>query len=168
LVAIPCGFESHHRHQLRNAPFGMSPRLTARPLSRTGRFFAFEANPQAGFRAVQRRFTLRYFTCAAGINPSLRQGFAAPPLPLNTSIFIGRRGNPRGSWSAGKAGPPDQPSGSQLRRTTPFSSRPQELQFSFVLPLFHHPAPAPMLSAPAAAITFLFTITKSIVSVLDP
>ena len=42
MVATPCGFESHHRHQLRNSLFGTNPRLAARLLSRTGNFFASE------------------------------------------------------------------------------------------------------------------------------
>ena len=44
-VATPYRFESGHRHQLRNAPFGTNPRLAARLLSRTRRFFASKSNP---------------------------------------------------------------------------------------------------------------------------
>ena len=48
IASLDCGFvfqiwqliHSVHMAQLRNAPFGTSPRLAARSLSRTGRFFA--------------------------------------------------------------------------------------------------------------------------------
>ena len=46
-VSLPVfgrGFETYHHRQLRNSLFGTNPRLTARLLSRTGNFFAFDCD----------------------------------------------------------------------------------------------------------------------------
>ena len=69
--------------QLRNAPFGTSPRLAARSLSRTGRFFASASRPRCW--VVMQGYEVR--TCSAAprfktVTASLGHSFVPPTWKL--------------------------------------------------------------------------------------
>ena len=75
--------------QLRNAPFGTSPRLAARSLSRTGRFFASASRPRCW--VVMQGYEVR--TCSAAprfktVTASLGHGFVPPTWKLIRSVHM--------------------------------------------------------------------------------
>ena len=75
--------------QLRNAPFGTSPRLAARSLSRTGRFFASASRPRCwvvmqGYEVRTRSAAPRFKTVTA----SLGHGFVPPTWKLIRSVHM--------------------------------------------------------------------------------
>ena len=78
--------------QLRNAPFGMSPRLAARSLSRTGRFFASASRPRCW--VVMQGYEVR--TCFAAprfktVTASLGYGFVPPTWKLIHRVHMTRK-----------------------------------------------------------------------------
>ena len=80
---------SVHMTQLRNAPFGTSPRLAARSLSRTGRFFASASRPRCW--VVMQGYEVR--TCSAAprfktVTASLGHGFVPPTWKLIRSVHM--------------------------------------------------------------------------------
>lgn len=75
--------------QLRNAPFGTSPRLAARSLSRTGRFFASASRPHCW--VVMQGDEVR--TCSAAprfktVTASLGHSFVPPTWKLIRSVHM--------------------------------------------------------------------------------
>ena len=75
--------------QLRNAPFGTSPRLAARSLSRTGRFFASASRPRCW--VVMQGDEVR--TCSAAprfktVTASLGHSFVPPTWKLIRSVHM--------------------------------------------------------------------------------
>ena len=89
---MACRFESGHRHQLRNAPFGTSPRLAARSLSRTGRFFASASRPRCW--VVMQGYEVR--TCSAAprfktVTASLGHSFVPPTWKLIHRVHMTRK-----------------------------------------------------------------------------
>lgn len=75
--------------QLRNAPFGTSPRLAARSLSRTGRFFASASRPRCW--VVMQGYEVR--TCSAAprfktVTASLGHSFVPPTWKLIHSVHM--------------------------------------------------------------------------------
>ena len=75
--------------QLRNAPFGTSPRLAARSLSRTGRFFASASRPRCW--VVMQGDEVR--TCSAAprfktVTASLGHRFVPPTWKLIRSVHM--------------------------------------------------------------------------------
>ena len=80
---------SVHMAQLRNAPFGMSPRLAARSLSRTRRFFASASRLRCW--VVMQGYEVR--TCSAAprfktVTASLGHGFVPPTWKLIRSVHM--------------------------------------------------------------------------------
>ena len=80
---------SVHMAQLRNAPFGTSPRLAARSLSRTGRFFASASRPRCW--VVMQGYEVR--TCSAAprfktVTALLGHGFVPPTWKLIHSVHM--------------------------------------------------------------------------------
>ena len=80
---------SVHMAQLRNAPFGTSPRLAARSLSRTGRFFASASRPRCW--VVMQGYEVR--TCSAAprfktVTASLGHSFVPPTWKLIQSVHM--------------------------------------------------------------------------------
>ena len=80
---IPEFIYSVAKTQLRNAPFGMSLRLAARSLSRTGRFFASASRPRCW--VVMQGYEVR--TCSAAprfktVTASLGHSFVPPTWKL--------------------------------------------------------------------------------------
>ena len=78
--------------QLRNAPFGTSPRLAARSLSRTGRFFASASRPRCW--VVMQGDEVR--TCSAAprfktVTASLGHGFVPPTWKLIHRVHMTRK-----------------------------------------------------------------------------
>lgn len=79
-------------HQLRNAPFGTSPRLAARSLSRTGRFFASASRPRCW--VVMQGYEVR--TCSAAprfktVTALLGHGFVPPTWKLIHRVHMTRK-----------------------------------------------------------------------------
>ena len=75
--------------QLRNAPFGTSPRLAARSLSRTGRFFASASRPRCW--VVMQGYEVR--TCSAAprfktVTASLGHSLVPPTWKLIHSVHM--------------------------------------------------------------------------------
>ena len=92
IASLDCGFvfqiwqliHSVHLAQLRNAPFGTSPRLAARSLSRTGRFFASASRPRCW--VVMQGYEVR--TCSVAprfktVTASLVAQFCATDLEID-------------------------------------------------------------------------------------
>ena len=80
---------SVHMTQLRNVPFGTSPRLAARSLSRTGRFFASASRPRCW--VVMQGYEVR--TCSAAprfktVTASLGHSFVPPTWKLIRSVHM--------------------------------------------------------------------------------
>ena len=78
--------------QLRNAPFGTSPRLAARSLSRTGRFFASASRPRCW--VVMQGYEVR--TCSAAprfktVTASLGHSFVLPTWKLIHRVHMTRK-----------------------------------------------------------------------------
>ena len=78
--------------QLRNAPFGTSPRLAARSLSRTGRFFASASRPRCW--VVMQGYEVR--TCSAAprfktVTASLSHSFGPPTWKLIHRVHMTRK-----------------------------------------------------------------------------
>ena len=78
--------------QLRNAPFGTSPRLAARSLSRTGRFFASASRPRCW--VVMQGDEVR--TCSAAprfktVTASLGHSFVPPTWKLIHRVHMTRK-----------------------------------------------------------------------------
>lgn len=78
--------------QLRNAPFGTSPRLAARSLSRTGRFFASASRPRCW--VVMQGYEVR--TCSAAprfkpVTASLGHSFVPPTWKLIHRVHMTRK-----------------------------------------------------------------------------
>ena len=97
IASLDCGFvfqiwqliHSVHMAQLRNAPFGMSPRLAARSLSRTRRFFASASRLRCW--VVMQGYEVR--TCSAAprfktVTASLGHGFVPPTWKLIRSVHM--------------------------------------------------------------------------------
>ena len=83
---------SVHMAQLRNAPFGTSPRLAARSLSRTRRFFASASRLRCW--VVMQGYEVR--TCSAAprfktVTASLGHGFVPPTWKLIHRVHMTRK-----------------------------------------------------------------------------
>ena len=100
IASLDCGFvfqiwqliHSVHMAQLRNAPFGTSPRLAARSLSRTGRFFASASRPRCW--VVMQGYEVR--TCSAAprfktVTASLGHSFVPPTWKLIHRVHMTRK-----------------------------------------------------------------------------
>ena len=100
IASLDCGFvfqiwqliHSVHMAQLRNAPFGTSPRLAARSLSRTGRFFASASRPRCW--VVMQGYEVR--TCSAAprfktVTASLGHSFVPQTWKLIHRVHMTRK-----------------------------------------------------------------------------